>query len=83
VIDHRRLVNLLLKHNPSKYFPLNAPEEPFDWNPEVRHYLKQLYAIEILNYETIIERQVNQYFQYWWGGPRYISPVVDPPVRFS
>ena len=74
---------MLLHHNPDKYIPLNKPEEPFDWNPDVRHYLKHIYAMDLNHYETILDRQASQFFQHWWGGPMYISPVVDPPVRFS
>lgn len=35
-----------------------------------------------INYETIREKQINQYYQSWWGGPEKLTAFVDPPVKF-
>ncbi len=35
-----------------------------------------------VDYKREWEEQVNRYGQYWWGGPRKLDPVCDPPVKF-
>jgi hypothetical protein len=83
LIDHRRLVELLTRHKPNKYVLVSQQHEPYDFISEARDFLAFIYSLPMTHYETMLERQVNQYNQWWWGGPKYISPVVDPPVRFS
>lgn len=82
IFDHRKLVGMLLKNHPEKYIPFDKPERPKDFLPEVREFLAEIYAYPAQYYDTYLEKLINEHYQSWWGGPKYISPVVDPPVRF-
>ena len=43
LFDYRRLVDMLVRHNPDKYIPLSKPEQPYDFIKEIQEFLKGLY----------------------------------------
>lgn len=82
LMDHRRLVDLLLAHNPEKYVPLKQPEQPYDFLRETQEFLRELYQMSERDYRRELDEQVIKYYQYWWGGPERIDPMIDPAVKF-
>lgn len=81
IIDHRRLTQMLLSHNPTKYLPVKE-DGPYDFLKQGREFLKDIYSLPPEEYQRITEEQVNRYYQTWWGGPENLNPgAVEPAVE--
>lgn len=73
---------MLLNHNPGKYKIFKPPYIPFDFEKTVRQFLIDIYDKPHQYYYTILDKQVNDHYQSWWGGPERMRTIIDPPVKF-